>query len=365
MQPPPLRPSPPAGRLANDGSELDACDDSADGRIHRLQTQPPAGLRPSAPMCLSSFRSTKSRDSRCDCYAYIHKRLGKALRPHIIAPMQDAAEAARGHGDRAERLAAAETELNEHAGTKLVRRLEQLARVFTAWRHFAIDLEILIAAFETQEDIAVELMQNVRESTRPALQLELDKALIAYLASLGALIDHTRTLVRNQPKAVHDEFAERLSKDVFALPQAAFLGKLRNYVLHYVVAPWRFSGTLGDQVTAEVRLDSAALLEFDWNKDSRAFIESSGETIHLSALLRPYREATEKLHSWLLERSWDEGTPLIEASNQLIARRNLILSAGVSDGRDWHERVAHIQENLDRERRGEAQTDYPQTMPDL
>ena len=166
--------------------------------------------------------------------------------------------------------------------------------------------------------------------------------------------------MREQPEAVRIEYERQFLALVRPLQQAAFLARLRNYVLHYVVAPWRFRGTFGDTTQATVLLDVSTLLEFDWNKDARGFIESCGKSVVLSPLLSPYREATELLQSRLYERCWAEGASAIEESNQLIARRNLILSSGVTDGRDWFDRVANIQENLTRERRGEPQIDFPE-----
>jgi hypothetical protein len=49
---------------------------------------------------------------------------------------------------------------------------------------------------------------------------------------------------------------------------------------------------------------------------------------------------------------------MFEQVNGLIAKRNLLLTGGVSNGRDWEARVAHMEENLRRSQRGEPQINF-------
>ena len=54
---------------------------------------------------------------------------------------------------------------------------------------------------------------------------------------------------------------------------------------------------------------------------------------------------------------------IFDECDDLIRRRNLLVSGGVTDGLDWEQRVAHMAENGKRARRGEPQTDYQTGLP--
>lgn len=263
-------------------------------------------------------------------------------------------------------IEAVEEEIREHPGHNLGLRLKDLDRVFSAWGGFSVALSRLLNQCETHEETIVELViRNVGDtSARTALTTALDQALIAYVAGLGAVIDHARIVLKSQKPELQAEYAKRLKRLTAAVPGALFLAKLRTFVLHYVVAPWEFTArNEGSVTTARVLLSSRELLKIDWQRDARDFIESAGDQVHLSPLLQPYLEEMRSLTAWLLERCWAENAALFEQVNGLIAKRNLLLTGGVSDGRDWEARVAHMEENLRRAKRGEPQINFVTGLP--
>lgn len=263
-------------------------------------------------------------------------------------------------------IEAVEKEIREHPGNNLGRRLKDLDRVFSAWGGFSVALSRLLKQCETHEETIVELViRNVGDtSARTAITTALDQALIAYVAGLGAVIDHARIVLKSQKPELQTEYAERLGRMTKAVPGALFLAKLRTFVLHYVVAPWEFTAqTEGSTTTARVFLNSRELLRIDWPPAARDFIESAGEQLHLSPLLHSYLEEMHSLIAWLLERCWAENAAQFQQVNGLIAKRNLLLTGGVSDGRDWEARVAHMEENLRRAERGEPQTNFETGLP--
>ncbi|WP_142206774.1 hypothetical protein [Subtercola boreus] len=265
-----------------------------------------------------------------------------------------------------EALRAAETEYNEHPGTALVRRLGDLERIFNAWSGFSLSLRKLLEQCENHEPTIVELViRNVGDtSPRERIRLMLDQATVAYVAGLGALIDHNRIVLKAQSSGLREEYATRLATITETVPGALFLAKLRNYVLHYVVAPWEFSAKqAGETMTAEVLLNAGALLEFRWDAAVQSFIQSGGEQIQLSPLLGPYQKAMHDLTDWFLQRCWNDNAELVAELNNLITKRNLILSGGITDGHDWEKRVGHMQENHLRAERGEPQTDFRTGKP--
>lgn len=254
-----------------------------------------------------------------------------------------------------------EEQINRHPGKRLMNRLDELRRVLDAWAGFSMMLSELLRVCENEEKIAVELFRNVGDqSGRQNIVRSLDQATIAYVAGLGAVIDHTRSVVNKQSEGVKSEYAGRTAALVEKHPAAPFLGKLRNYVLHNLAAPWEFSGSFGEHMTSRVALTSEVLLEDkkSWNAEARDFIVASGKSIQLSPLLTPYMEAMVEHVGLVFPAVIRENEASLDECDALIKKRNLLLSGGATDGSDWEARMAHVAENLSRVRRGEPQTDF-------
>jgi hypothetical protein len=268
-----------------------------------------------------------------------------------------------------EEIRVVEEEILAHPGHRLHFRLRDLARILEAWAGFSQALSALLAACETQEKLHHELMTNVGPASgRAKIVRALDQATIAYVAGLGAVIDHARNISKGQPEALRREYDERSRKLLDSVSGAAFLGKLRNYVLHSIAAPWVFSGQfISDPPTssAVVALDAEALLENKtaWSAEAKSFISAAGDRVQLSPLLDPYLRAMwQHIHQFI-----DEVTAANEALfrevDELTKRRNLLLTGGVSDGSDWEARIAHVQENIRRKSRGEPQINFETGEP--
>jgi hypothetical protein len=254
-----------------------------------------------------------------------------------------------------------EQRINGHPGKRLTNRLEELRRILDAWVGFSMMLSELLRVCENEEGIAVELMRNIGDqSGRARIVRSLDQATIAYVAGLGAVIDHTRSVVDKQGDTVKAEYAERTAALVAKHPSAPFLGKLRNYVLHNLAAPWEFSGNIGDRPCARIALTSAVLLESKkaWNADAKQFIASAGENIHLAPLLHPYMEDMVAHIGMIFPVVVRDNRDIIDECDALIMKRNMLLSGGVTDGLDWERRLEHMAENMGRAERGEPQTDF-------
>jgi hypothetical protein len=260
-----------------------------------------------------------------------------------------------------------DTAIEGHPGLRSARRLKDLERVFAAWSAFSIALSGVLQKCETDEATIVELViRNIGDTSKQVeITNVLDQATIAYVAAIGALIDQARTVAESQSEQLQAEYATRVAVLAESVPGAVFLGKLRNYVLHYVVAPWEFSAEQrGNELNAKVMLSSTELLKMKkWPAPARDFIVSTGEQLHLSPLLPPYLLAQQELMTWLLDRCWDDNRAVFDEVDNLTRKRNLLLSGGVTDGHDWEARVANMTKNAARVKRGEAQIDFETGEP--
>lgn len=259
-----------------------------------------------------------------------------------------------------------EKRIRQHPGNRLANRLDQLKRVFEAWAGFSVSFADLLNKCENDEGFIAELMRNTGDRAKQQWIIRsLDQVTIAYTAGLGAVIDQSRAVVQAQSRTIQDDYAKRAAAIMRDHPGGPFLTKLRNYVLHNVAAPWSFSGTIGKASIARVALDSDSLLEDKkaWSSDAKDFIRTSGESVHLSPLIAPYLDAMVEHIGWIFPTVFQANTKLLKDCDKLIARRNLLLTGGVTDGHDWEERVAHMAENARRADRREPQTDYRTGLP--
>lgn len=194
--------------------------------------------------------------------------------------------------------------IQEHPGTHLRWRIEEFQRILTAWIRFSLGLREFITECEERPDLHGELIRNVgNRSKQSQLVLQLDQLLISYVAGAGALIDHSRRLARKQPSEIEAAHKARAEKMLAEVPASAFFGKLRNYVLHNVVAPWAFQmRPKGDTTEGVISLavDSLLVSKSTWSKEARAFLHDCGERVRLSDHLQDYEDANLMLCATLI-----------------------------------------------------------------
>lgn len=194
--------------------------------------------------------------------------------------------------------------IQDHPGTPLRWRIEEFQRVLTAWAGFSLALREFIDECENDPDIHGELIRNVGDRSKQSqLILQLDQRLIAYVAGAGALIDHSRNLARDQPSGIEEAHKSRAAAMLADVPASAFFGKLRNYILHKVVAPWAFQMRPNGNITEGiVSLQADRLLESKstWTKDARAFLLGCEGRVRLSDHLREYEDANMMLCATLI-----------------------------------------------------------------
>lgn len=247
--------------------------------------------------------------------------------------------------EHARRVSTADEAIAKHKGTRMVRRLRNARRVLEVWSDFATHFVELLENCESEASI-VALTRNVGDRTEgQQLEQALDRALMPYVAGLAAVVEQSRPLLDYLEPDTRAEADRRLAALKADHPQAIFLTKLRNYVLHYLTAPWVFRAryAAGQPLRGEVALSTQTLLEWNHWAGAATFVRAAGDRIVLRPLIWPHFKATAEHTEWLLEAVWNDREDLVAEANALIAERNLILTGGLSDGADRQEREAELQ----------------------
>lgn len=183
-----------------------------------------------------------------------------------------------------------------------------------SWFVFARNTTELIDLLKvpaTNIDASMLLMGDDLHAAAPFWQ-ELDQRLHNELASAVSLVDHTRRLLKHyKDDAAHfvGEYIDRNSS-VTTLDESIFLRDLRNYLLHYGVAPVVQSLSLGpiDEVGMtghSIKLSSSGLLRWKgWKAQSQVYLgrfeDRDGPVLARDVVT--YANAMSQLFTWTLSQ---------------------------------------------------------------
>lgn len=219
-------------------------------------------------------------------------------------------------------------ELRTHPGTLAHHRVDDVIRAWDVFNAAGRDVYALMMAGQEDATFATSLI-DWRGTGRAAFVSAADKAVQALVAALGSLIDVSRRVMTKEPADLRVEYDRRVAAVVKQKPGAGFLKGLRNYLLHYGHAPWRVDGRFGpNDAAVTVTLVGKDLLMWDgWNAATRALIQREGN-VNLGPLVSDYRNALRDLYVWLVSAMQDVHAEEIAAANDVVRRRNLVLTDG-------------------------------------
>lgn len=140
----------------------------------------------------------------------------------------------------------------------------------------------------------------------------LDQRLHNMVSAAVSAVDQTRPLIDYY--AHEAEFVaewEKRNRVVRDSPRAQFLRRLRNYLLHYGVAPvMQTMHSISVPIPAknwdhlEIKLSADVLLRWkDWTTGARAFLEGfEGDGPQLSQVTQEYADDMMSLYGWLFSQ---------------------------------------------------------------
>lgn len=193
---------------------------------------------------------------------------------------------------------------------------DRVVRSFNVFGRNAGELFRLLRAVETDFLSSMRLMESPGSDDEDGAKFreqfwgQLDQRLHNMVSSAIGVVDHTRPLVTFYDHE-HDFVVEweRRSEKVAKSPHALFLRRLRNYLLHYGMAPVMQSMELGppkslaewDNLT--IKLSARGLLRYpDWNASHREYIRSFDEGPPLRQITQEYADDMTGLYKWLFEQ---------------------------------------------------------------
>ncbi|MFC3495446.1 hypothetical protein [Glycomyces rhizosphaerae] len=249
-------------------------------------------------------------------------------------------------------------QLAVHPGKIADDRRSEITRSCDVFFRNMKELHGLVVAAETDQELALELIQNVRPpDVADEFYGRLDQRLQNMISSAVALVEHTKRLLGKYPDTEFAaEFARRNEK-IWNLSSSKFLRNLRNYLLHYGMVPFDHTVTISSSVIdSKVLLNCQALLGWDnWTAPVRKFIESSGDSIRLRTVIEEYSKQMQDLYGWMFTEYRRIHAADIAAANEIVARFNLALTGGRTDGRDYG--MAPSKEEIRKFRESHAEPD--------
>lgn len=217
-------------------------------------------------------------------------------------------------------------------------RWGEIERSLNIFERNALELLELLREVETNQELQVALLaQPGPEDVRKDYYQQLDQRLANFLSSFGALIDHTRRAIKFYTGTpLTDEFSQR-NGAVRDMPEAGFLRRLRNMLLHRGSAPLgvrlRFpqEGVTLDPADPDIALtlDCACLLDWDgWNVSDRPYIQGAEPSMRLLDPVAATYFGTRAMYDWLEERVRSRHAKDIADVNALISRTHEMLDQG-------------------------------------
>lgn len=257
-------------------------------------------------------------------------------------------------------------QIDRSEGRRIHAHLTSFLRTVTVWQGFASNLLTLLNECEHNDQMRVYAMTSMRRADpRDSIINALDSNLLAYAAGVGAVIDQTRELVnKHGDRKVKEEFEQRKKALERSVPSAPFIIKLRNYVLHYLSAPWGVAlhfvnGDEGQDVSFKVQLGRDRLLQMPkWPSSAKTFLEQQEPDIHITPLIETFTDAEMELSAWVHNSIMELRSPEIDTTNDMIRRYNLASTGGAHDGSDWEGFYGHMSQNLHRMKTGEPRVDW-------
>lgn len=203
------------------------------------------------------------------------------------------------------------------------------------WNHR--ELDELLEMPRADEDLAIELIQNVRPpDVADDFYTALDVRLHNFVAAAVSLIIHTRVVVveKNRYKDTRflAEYEER--KQVLAnAPVRGFVQDLRNYLLKYQSLPslqttvaWSSDS---DGFAVEVSIPTETLLT--WARctaPTKQYLEQAGEAVIIRKAVTEYKHLVEELNGWLFSQFPTLHAEELAAVEALRDDFNRLLSGG-------------------------------------
>lgn len=193
---------------------------------------------------------------------------------------------------------------------------DRVVRSFNVFGRNAGELVELIRAVETDVLSSLRLMGSAgsddeeAEWFRQEFWGRLDQRLHNMVSAAVSLVDHTRPLINFYRHENDFQSAwEQRNVAVATSPQALFLRRLRNYLLHYGMAATAQTMRLGPEKEAKewddltIRLSASGLLRYDgWNAENRAYIQSFYGGPPLRQIATEYADEMVTLYRWLFEQ---------------------------------------------------------------
>ena len=208
--------------------------------------------------------------------------------------------------------------------------MEAIRRSFEVFLLNAHDLIPHLKTFVDNPAVSLSAMAEGNEELLRGYQIQLARLLHNFVSSVKSLIEHTRRIVRRmyEPDRMIRLDYEKRAAAFATKPRSKLVQQLREYVLHYELAPTFGSLQLvpSTSIQANWKLDLGRLLEFkQWDPGVKSYLKTPSLELDLLTLVEEYVAAVIDLHMWLHNAQADEHRAEIDATNGLILKLQQLL----------------------------------------
>lgn len=144
-----------------------------------------------------------------------------------------------------------------------------------------------------------------KEHPTKNVNIETKRLIHNYLSSVITIIDHSRVYINKlHPENSFEEYQIKMKSTFVDVQMCSFVKELRQYMQHYKLPEISFQkNALSIKQYALININKEELLKFSgWKKESKKYINSSGNSVDLRKVLKDYQSIVYVFYDWLLKR---------------------------------------------------------------
>lgn len=228
-------------------------------------------------------------------------------------------------------------ELHEHIGTRRYNSILKMQTTFNMMMMRYHELYLLLAISQGDENITRQMKEDVNIAGNLIKRLD-EKVLLATasMTSFFDLINHNAAEWDDVDFYAHIKHQTEL---IMEERNNLFLKRLRQYLNHYGLVPWRFNWI--DDQTLQMDLDSEILLKYkNWKAPIKELIRELNINVTLLSIIAAYSYRMTELWSHAFVRLFELNAADLEITNDIRQQLFVMISGGNYDTpQEWQQKM--------------------------
>ncbi|GER75214.1 hypothetical protein [Weizmannia acidilactici] len=194
-------------------------------------------------------------------------------------------------------------EIESSEGWRIINKIDNLQLSYTVFRRNYEELNKLLSKYESDQDLALQLMVRDNRESFNAFLGEITRLLHNFLVSVKSLVDHTRIFYQEEYEGTEfeNDYNEKIEEHFSNVPVSKFVQELRNYTLHKALPLTGATINIDKEkgMSQSITLNIDSLRDWKkWSKLSREYMDSNDKNLVLRKTVNDYAQKVEEFYKW-------------------------------------------------------------------